>query len=79
MGTTPPLLFAAGGQADPEHAGRGMAAVVSLGYVGLIAGPAFVGFVAQATTLAIGLAAVAGLSLVIWLFGGVARIADTRP
>lgn len=71
-----PVLFAAGGQADPEHAGRGMAAVVLLGYVGLIAGPAFVSFVALATTLAVGLAAVAGLSLVIWVFSGAARIAD---
>ena len=76
VGLMAPVLFAAGGQADPEHAGRGMAAVVSLGYVGLIAGPAFVGFVAQATSLTIGLAAVAGLSVVIWVFGGVARVAD---
>lgn len=58
------------------HAGRGMAAVVSLEYVGPIAGPAFVGFVARATTLAIGLAAVAGMGLVIWAFASVARIAD---
>ena len=57
---------------NADGAGRGMAAVVSLGYVGLIAGPAFVGFVAQATTLTVGLAAVAGLSLVIWLFAGAA-------
>ncbi len=76
LGLMAPVLFAAGGSADPEHAGRGMAAVVSLGYVGLIAGPAFVGFVAQATTLAIGLAAVAGLGLVIWACAGAARIAD---
>ena len=76
VGMMAPVLFAAGGHADSEHAGRGMAAVVSLGYVGLIAGPAFVGFVAQATTLTVGLAAVAGLSLVIWLFAGAARIAD---
>ena len=76
VGLMAPVLFAAGGKADPDHAGRGMAAVVSLGYVGLIAGPAFVGFVAQTTTLAIGLAAVAGLGLVIWAFAGVARIAD---
>ncbi len=76
VGLMAPVLFAAGGKADTEHAGRGMAAVVSLGYVGLIAGPAFVGFVAQATTLAIGLGAVAGLSLVIWAFAGAARIAD---
>lgn len=76
VGMMAPVLFAAGGHADPEHAGRGMAAVVSLGYVGLIAGPAFVGFVAQATSLAIGLAAVAGLSLVIWILGAAARIAD---
>ena len=76
VGLMAPVLFAAGGQADPEHAGRGMAAVVSLGYVGLIAGPAFVGFVAQATSLTLGLAAVAGLSVVIWVLGGAARVAD---
>jgi len=79
VGLMAPVLFAAGAQADPEHAGRGMAAVVSLGYVGLIAGPAFVGFVAQATTLTMGLASVAGLSLVIWVFGGAARVANASP
>ena len=78
LGLLAPVLFAAGGSADPEHAGRGMAAVVSLGYLGLIAGPAAVGFVAQASTLGWGLALVAGLSLVIAVFGGAARVADGR-
>jgi MFS family permease len=78
LGLMAPVLFAAGGQADPEHAGRGMAAVVSLGYVGLIAGPAVVGFIAQASNLGVGLAVVAGFSVVIWVFGGAARVADGR-
>jgi MFS family permease len=78
LGLIAPVLFVAGGQADPEHAGRGMAAVVSLGYVGLIAGPAVVGFVAQASSLGVALGMVAGLSLVIWSFGSAARVADRR-
>ncbi len=76
LGLIAPILFVGGGQTDPEHSGRGMAAVVSLGYVGLIAGPAFVGFLAQATSLGAALGAVAGLCLVIWAFGGAARVAD---
>jgi MFS family permease len=78
LGLMAPVLFAAGGSADPEHAGRGMAAVVSMGYIGLIAGPAVVGFVAQASSLAWALAMVAGLSIIIWTFGGAARVADGR-
>ena len=75
LGLMAPVLFAAEGTADPEHAGRGMAAVVSLGYVGLTAGPAIVGLVAQASSLVVALGMMAGLSLVIRTFGGVARLA----
>jgi nicotinamide riboside transporter PnuC len=53
-----------------------MAAVVSLGYVGLIAGPAVVGFAAQATTLAWALGMVAAFSLAVAAFAGAARVAD---
>jgi MFS family permease len=76
LGLLAPVLFAAGGNADPDHAGRGMAAVVSLGYVGLIAGPAVVGFAAQATTLAWALGMVAAFSLAVAAFAGAARVAD---
>ncbi len=78
LGLMAPVLFAAGGQADPEHAGRGMTAVVSLGYVGLIAGPAVVGFVAQATTLSVALWMVASFSLVIWALAGAAQVATRQ-
>lgn len=76
LGLLAPVLFAAGGSATPEHAGSGMAAVVSMAYVGLIAGPAVVGFVAQQASLAVAIGMLAGFALVIAVFSGAARVAD---
>ena len=76
LGPIAPILLAGGGRADSENPGRGIAAVVSMAYIGLIAGPATVGFAAQATTLGTALGGVAGLALVIWAFSGAAQVAD---
>ncbi len=42
-----PQLFTAAGNLDPRAAGALMARVVGLGYVGLLAGPALIGFLAH--------------------------------
>jgi fucose permease len=42
-----PQVFAAGGRADPDRPGSGLAKVVGLGYTGMAAGPAVIGLVAN--------------------------------
>ncbi len=42
-----PQVFAAGGRADPDRPGSGLAKVVGLGYTGMTAGPAIVGLAAS--------------------------------
>jgi MFS family permease len=51
-----PQAFAAGGRADPERPGSGIAKVVGLCYAGLSAGPAIIGVVAGAVGLRLALA-----------------------
>ncbi len=56
-----PVLFMAAGRINPTAPGPAVASVVSLGYLGLLAGPAFIGFIAGLTTLPAALALVAVL------------------
>jgi fucose permease len=42
-----PQVFAAGGRADPDRPGSGLAKVVGLGYAGMSAGPAIIGTIAN--------------------------------
>ena len=51
LSVTIPRVFAAGGSADPEHPGRGLATVVGMGYAGMTGGPPIIGFVAGVTGL----------------------------
>jgi MFS family permease len=51
-----PQAFAAGGRADPQRPGSGIAKVVGLCYAGLSAGPAVIGVVAGAIGLRLALA-----------------------
>lgn len=60
-----PQVFAAGGRADPERPGSGLARVVGLGYAGMSAGPAVIGAVASHTGLRIALAI--PLVLALWI------------
>ncbi|MBZ8141722.1 MFS transporter [Rubrivivax gelatinosus] len=46
-----PILFVAGGRQPGVAAADGIAAVSSIGYVGLLAGPPIVGFIAHASSL----------------------------
>lgn len=47
MSVVVPQVFAAGGRANPDRPGSGLARVVGLGYVGMTAGPAVIGAVAS--------------------------------
>jgi MFS family permease len=71
IGNLAPVLFAGGGRLEPDAPGRGIAAVVSMGYAGFLAGPPIIGFVAQFTTLgwALGLTVVAAMIIAIFAKG----------
>lgn len=60
-----PVLFSAAGAAEDGSAGRAVAAVSTLGYTGVLAGPALLGFVAEASSLATSFGLIAGLVVVI--------------
>ncbi len=69
-----PLLYTAVGRQDvmPEHIA--VPAITTLGYAGILAGPALIGFVASATTLPLALLTVAGLLVGVAISGRVIRI-----
>ncbi|MFB9903458.1 MFS transporter [Allokutzneria oryzae] len=61
-----PLTFSLAGTVVPQRlAGVAIAQVGALGYTGLLLGPVLIGLVAEASDLRVGMAAVAGLALVI--------------
>ena len=60
-----PQVFAAGGRADPDRPGSGLAKVVGLGHTGMTAGPAIVGLAAN--KLGLHLALVIPLVLAAWI------------
>ena len=68
IGNLAPVLFAGGGRLEPDAPGRGMAAVVSMGYSGFLAGPPIIGFVAQITNLGLALGLTVVASIVIAIF-----------
>jgi MFS family permease len=70
MGNIVPVLFGGGGRLTPDAPGRGIAAVVTMGYAGFVAGPPFIGFLGQA----IGLTA----ALFVIVTGAVAIAASAR-
>jgi predicted MFS family arabinose efflux permease len=58
-----PVMFGAAGRLPGASAGMSIATVTTLGYAGLLSGPALIGFLAQASSLPVAMAAVAGLLL----------------
>lgn len=54
-----PAVFASSGRIASQAAGRAMSIVTTLGYSGLLIGPALLGFVAQVSSLAVSLGLVA--------------------
>jgi MFS transporter len=60
-----PLVFSAAGHAPGRESGPNIAAVSSMGSIGFLAGPPFIGFVAEATSLPLALATLCvGLAVV---------------
>ena len=56
IGNLAPILFAGGGRMEPQAPSRGIAAVTTLGYSGMLAGPPLIGFLADGV----------GLKLALW-------------
>jgi MFS family permease len=74
-----PLVFSAAGRLDSRSAGPGLAAVTTAGYLGFLAGPPIIGFIAEAFTLPLALALVVVLAVVgasLARFVAVAPVAD---
>lgn len=72
-----PLLFVAAAESGPTPS-EGISGAATLGYLGLLAGPPLIGFVAEATSLTFGLALVAVLVAIAATPAGLARSAATR-
>ena len=77
IGNVAPLLFAGGGRLEPAAPGRGIAAVVSMGYAGFLAGPPLIGFAAQISTLQIAMGLTVLAALLIAVFARGVAPADT--
>jgi MFS family permease len=60
-----PIAFSAAGDLDPRATGRLVGRVATLGYVGSVAGPIMIGWLAEATSLRASLGLVVVLALVI--------------
>ena len=62
-----PVLFSAAAQVKGVAAAQGIASVASMGYLGLMAGPPAIGFVAHASSLTAALYAVVALAALLAL------------
>jgi MFS family permease len=60
-----PIMFSAAGNQTSMPANLAIASVTTLGYAGILAGPALVGFIAQLSNLSIALSCVAVLMLLV--------------
>ncbi|MEO1017202.1 MAG: MFS transporter [Pseudomonadota bacterium] len=60
-----PVLFTAAGSVSSQSPGNAIAAVATLGYLGFLAGPPMIGFLAEATNLIWGLSLVAVACVII--------------
>jgi fucose permease len=63
-----PVLFSAAGQQPDVAPAHGIAAVSSVGYFGMMAGPPLIGFIAQARSLTAGLGVVIFFAIVVAAF-----------
>lgn len=68
-----PVMFGAAGRLPGVPPAIGIATATTLGYAGLLSGPALIGFVAHASSLPLALAAVAGLLLLVAAAAGIVR------
>ncbi len=76
IGNIAPVMFAGGGRVEPEAPGRGVAAVVTMGYSGSLVGPPIVGMVAEFSSLSAALGLTAIAALIIAVMAAAAGAAD---
>jgi predicted MFS family arabinose efflux permease len=74
-----PLLFSAAGQGDVEVSGPSIAAVSSMGSIGFLVGPPFIGFLADATSLPLALSTLCLATGAVALLGRRAAGRVARP
>jgi MFS family permease len=60
-----PLIYGSAGKSKTMSPGSAIAAVSTIGYLGFLVGPPFIGFIAQASDLRISLSLIAVLGFVI--------------
>jgi MFS family permease len=77
MGNIVPVLFGGGGRLEPQAPGRGIAAVVAMGYAGFIAGPPFIGFLGEAIGLTEALGVIVAGAIIVAASARLAGAADT--
>jgi len=68
-----PLIYGSAGKSKNLSPGVAIAAVSTIGYLGFLAGPPFIGFIAQASSLRVSLGLIAILGSVIALMAGQIR------
>lgn len=68
-----PVLFSAAGRQKGTTPAIAIATVTSLGYAGMLAGPAAIGFIAHLSSLPAALCGVAGLLIIVSLCASIAR------
>lgn len=73
MATIVPLVFSAAGRTAGVAPSTAIAAVATMGYSGLLAGPPLIGFLAEVVTLRVALGSVAVLGIMIALLSGYVR------
>jgi MFS family permease len=65
IATVAPLVFGAAARRSTTSPGQGIAAMAAMGYSGFLFGPAFIGFVAHATSLRLALGLLAAMAALI--------------
>jgi predicted MFS family arabinose efflux permease len=68
-----PVMFSAAGRLAGTPPAVAIATATTLGYIGLLSGPALIGFVAHASSLSVAFMAVAGLLVVVGLSARIVR------
>lgn len=68
-----PIFFSEGGRIPGIPAPAGIAAITTMGYAGLLIGPAFLGYIAQHLSLPIALGFVASLMLIVAVIYGLSK------
>ncbi|MBB6097977.1 MFS family permease [Deinobacterium chartae] len=79
MATLYPLVFSAAGRTPGVTSGTAIAAVATMGYSGFLAGPPFIGLLAEGISLRGALGLVALLCLLIALLSPIVRRAERAP